>query len=37
MRIATKRETMIVRLAALSAMVKRMQEVVENEEEFVGV
>ena len=37
MRTATKRETMIVRLAALSAMVKRMQEVVENEKEFVSI
>jgi len=37
MRTATKRETMIVRLAALSAIVRRMQEIVENEKEFVGV
>ena len=37
LRTATKRETMIVRLAALSAIVRRMQEVVENEKEFVGV
>jgi len=35
LRIATKRETMTVRLAALSAIVRRMQEVVENEKEFV--
>ena len=34
LRTATKRETMIVRLAALSAMVRRMQEVVENEIEL---
>ena len=35
LRTATTRETMIVRLAALSAMVRRMQEVVENEKELV--
>jgi len=35
LRTATKRETMIVRLAALSAMVRRMQEVVENEDELI--
>ena len=35
LRTATKRETMIVRLAALSAIVRRMQEVVENEKELV--
>jgi len=34
LRTATKRETMIVRLAALSAMVRRMQEIVENEKEL---
>jgi len=37
LRTATKRETMIVRLAALSAIVRRMQEIVENEKELVGV
>jgi hypothetical protein len=37
MRVATKRETMIVRLAALSAIVRNMQEIVENEKELVGV
>ena len=35
LRTATKRETMIVRLAALSAMVRRMQEVVENDKELI--
>ena len=35
LRTATKRETMIVRLAALSAIVRRMQEVVENEKELI--
>jgi hypothetical protein len=33
-RPATKKETMIVRLAALSAIVRRMQAVVENNEEL---
>ena len=37
LRTATKRETMIVRLAALSAIVRRMQEIVENDKELVGV
>jgi hypothetical protein len=35
MRAATERETMIVRLAALSAIVKNMQKIVENEKELV--
>ena len=35
-RKATKRETMAVRLAALSAIVKRMQSIVENDKELVG-
>jgi len=35
-RNATKKETMIVRLAALSAIVKRMQSIVENDKELVG-
>jgi len=34
-RNATKKETMIVRLAALSAIVKRMQSIVENDKELV--
>jgi len=37
LRIATKRETMIVRLAALSAIVRKMQATVENDKELVGV
>jgi hypothetical protein len=37
MRSATKRETMIVRLAALSAIVRKMQDIVENEKELVSV
>ena len=37
MRNATKKETMLVRLAALSAIVRRMQSIVENEKELVGV
>ena len=36
-RQATKKETMIVRLAALSAIVKRMQSIVENDKELIGV
>ncbi|GHV91291.1 hypothetical protein AGMMS50268_17940 [Spirochaetia bacterium] len=36
-RSATKKETMIVRLAALSAMVRQMQAVVENDKELTGV
>jgi hypothetical protein len=34
---ATKRETMIVRLAALSAIVRKMQLLVENEKDVVEV
>ena len=37
LRSATKKETMIVRLAALSAIVKRMQSLVENDKELIGV
>ena len=37
MRNATKKETMLVRLAALSAIVRRMQAIVENDKELVGV
>ena len=37
MRNATKKETMIVRLAALSAIVRKMQSIVENDKELVGV
>jgi len=37
MRNATKKETMLVRLAALSAIVQRMQSIVENDKELVGV
>ena len=37
MRNATKKETMLVRLAALSAIVKKMQSIVENDKELVGV
>ena len=37
LRNATKRETMIVRLAALSAIVRKMQSIVENDKELVGV
>ena len=33
-RPATRKETMIVRLAALSAIVRRMQEIVENDKEL---
>ena len=36
-RNATKQETMLVRLAALSAIVRRMQSLVENDKELVGV
>ena len=36
-RNATKQETMIVRLAALSAIVKKMQSIVENDKELIGV
>ena len=36
LRNATKKETMIVRLAALSAIVKKMQSIVENDKELVG-
>ena len=35
MRNATKQETMIIRLAALSAIVSRMQALVENDKELV--
>jgi hypothetical protein len=34
-RPATKKETMTVRLAALSARVRKMQEIVENDRESV--
>ena len=37
MRNATKKETMLVRLAALSAIVRNMQSLVENDKELVGV
>ena len=37
MRNATKKETMLVRLAALSAIVRKMQSIVENDKELVGV
>ena len=37
LRNATKKETMIVRLAALSAIVRKMQAIVENDKELVGV
>jgi hypothetical protein len=37
LRTATKQETMLVRLAALSAIVRRMQSLVENDKELVGV
>ena len=37
LRSATKKETMIVRLAALSAIVRKMQSIVENDKELVGV
>ena len=37
LRNATKKETMIVRLAALSAIVKKMQSLVENDKELIGV
>jgi hypothetical protein len=36
-RKATERESMIVRLAALSKIVRRMQEKVENDKELAGV
>jgi hypothetical protein len=36
LRPATKRETMAVRLAALSAIVKKMQSIVENDRELVN-
>jgi len=35
MRNATKKETMAVRLAALSAIVRKMQDIVENDKELV--
>jgi hypothetical protein len=35
LRPAAKRETMAVRLAALSAIVKRMQAIVENDRELI--
>jgi len=37
MRNATKKETMLVRLAALSAIVRNMQSLVENDKELIGV
>jgi len=36
LRNATKKETMIVRLAALSAIVRKMQSIAENDKELVG-
>jgi N-acetylglucosamine kinase-like BadF-type ATPase len=36
-RNATKKETMQVRLAALSAIVRKMQSIVENDKELAGV
>ena len=36
-RQATKKETMLVRLAALSAIVRKMQSIVENDKELVDV
>ena len=36
MRNATKQETMVVRLAALSAIVHNMQVLVENDKDLVG-
>jgi hypothetical protein len=37
LRNATKKETMAVRLAALSAIVKKMQSIIENDKELVEV
>jgi hypothetical protein len=37
LRDATKKETMLVRLAALSAIVRKMQSIVENDKELVEV
>jgi len=37
MRNATKKETMLVRLAALSAIVRNMQSLIENDKELVEV
>jgi len=37
LRNATKQETMILRLAALSGIVRKMQSLVENDKELVGV
>jgi len=37
LRNATKQETMIVRLAAPSAIVRKMQSLVENDKELIGV
>jgi phosphopantetheinyl transferase (holo-ACP synthase) len=37
MRNATKKETMAVRFAALNAIVKKMQLIVKNDKELVGV
>jgi hypothetical protein len=36
LRPATKRETMAVRLAALAAIVRKMQSIVENDRELVN-
>jgi len=36
LRNATKKETMMVRLAALSAIVRKMQSIIENDKELVG-
>jgi uncharacterized protein YnzC (UPF0291/DUF896 family) len=36
LRGATKKETMAVRLAALSAIVKKMQSIIENDKELIG-
>jgi hypothetical protein len=35
-RQATKKETMAVRLAALSAIVRKMQAIIENDKELIG-
>jgi len=35
--VVTAKETMVVRLAALSAIVRKMQSIVENDKELVGV
>ena len=35
-RMATKRESMAVRLAALSEIVREMQDIVKNDKELIG-